>query len=90
MFYAAHVALFKAAIVEPGMVYKTHSGLISAFSKELVLTGAINGRFGRALAKVHDVRLLADYAGDPPSRDTAAWAIEQAEAFVSSITKGVT
>ena len=84
MFHAAHVALYAVATIEQGTVYKSHGGLIAAFSKELVRSGRVDDQLGRSLSKVHAVRLLADYAGDPPDQDTAAWAIEQAETFVTA------
>ena len=87
MFYAAHVALRATGAIETGTVYKTHSGLISAFGRELVLTGAMPDRLGRALSKVHDMRLLGDYSGEAPVQALAQWAIDEAEIFVAAIAE---
>ena len=40
---------------------------------------------GRALNRVQDIRLLADYDAEQPSREDAQWAVEQAAAFVAAI-----
>ena len=85
MFNAAHAALQLTGAIAPGTVYKTHSGLISAFSKNIVLTGKVDSGFGRSLSKVYETRLLADYTGDPPAADDAAWAVRQAAAFVEVV-----
>ena len=89
MFYAAHVALQAAGKMERGAVYKTHSGLIGVFGRELVLTKTLPDEFGRALSKVHDMRLLGDYSGEPPAEAAAQWAIDQADAFVAAIAEWV-
>jgi len=34
---------------------------------------------------VQDIRLLADYDAEHPSREDAQWAVEQAEAFVAAV-----
>lgn len=85
MFYASHAALDASGAIAPGTVFKTHNGLIAIFSKELVLTNKVDGRLGRALSKIYDLRLLADYEGDPPTETKAIWAVEQAEAFVAAV-----
>ena len=87
MFNAAHVALQAVGIIQPGTVYKSHGGLIGAFSKEVVLSGTVDRGLGRSLAKVYETRLLADYTGDPPADEDARWAAAQAEAFVTAIAE---
>ena len=71
MFHAAHVALQATGKIEAGVVYKTHSGLIGAFGRELVLTKILPDDLGRALSKVHDTRLMGDYSGEPPAAPAA-------------------
>ena len=85
MFNAAHVALQTVGTIQAGMVYKSHSGLIGAFSKEVVLSGKIDKALGRSLAKVYEMRLIADYVGDAPEEDDARWAAAQAEVFVAVV-----
>jgi uncharacterized protein (UPF0332 family) len=40
---------------------------------------------GRSLNKVEDLRLIADYRGDPVTLDNAAWALEQAHNFLQAV-----
>lgn len=85
MFDAARAALLKSgAPVEPEIA-KTHSGLISAFSLHLVKTGRVPIALGKALNKAEELRLIADYKGDPIEKEDAAWAVYQAQAFVQAM-----
>ena len=85
MFDAARAALLSTRAPVPAEVARTHSGLISAFSLHLVKPGLIAVEHGRSLNKVEDLRLIADYKGDPVSFDHAAWALEQASNFLLAI-----
>ncbi len=67
------------------LTIKTHSGLIASFSFQLVKPGLIDLEFGKALNKVEDLRLIADYKGDAITLDEAGWAVEQAELFVAAV-----
>jgi uncharacterized protein (UPF0332 family) len=87
MFYAAHVALQAVGAIKTGAIYKTHSGLISAFSRDLVLTKRLPDQMGRSLAQVYNMRLLVDYSGDPPKERDVDWVVSQAEAFVAAIQR---
>ncbi|MDP1696756.1 MAG: HEPN domain-containing protein [Xanthomonadaceae bacterium] len=85
MFDAARAALLASgAPVEPELA-RTHNGLISAFSLHLVKTRRVPIELGKALNKVEDLRLVADYKGDPIENAVAGWAVEQAEAFVHAM-----
>lgn len=89
MFDAARAALIaSSAPVEPEIA-RTHSGLITAFSLHLVKPGRVAVEHGRALNKVEDLRLIADYRGDTVSPDKAAWAVEQATNFIVAIRASV-
>jgi uncharacterized protein (UPF0332 family) len=70
--------------VEPN-VAKTHGGLISAFSLHLVKTGHVPVEYGRSLNRVEELRLIADYWGDPIEQDQAASAVNQAQVFVQAM-----
>jgi uncharacterized protein (UPF0332 family) len=85
MFDAAHAALLAMAadVLETGV--KTHSRLVGVFGERIIQPRLLAPEFGRALNKVRHFREVADYSGDPVSRDDAAWAVEQAEAFVAAI-----
>jgi uncharacterized protein (UPF0332 family) len=85
MFDAAHAALLAANIGIADTSVKTHAGLISAFGKHLVQAGLVDVEHGRSFNQVQRLRQLADYTGDPVSVDDAAWALDQAEAFVAAV-----
>lgn len=85
MFNAARAALLASgAPVEPEIA-KTHGGLISAFSLHLVKTGRVPVEYGRSLNRVEELRLIADYKGDPIEQDQAANAVTQAQDFVQTM-----
>ena len=64
---------------------RERSGLISAFSLHLVKTGRVPVELGKALNKAEDLRLVADYKGDPIENEDAGWAVQQAEVFVHAM-----
>lgn len=85
MFDAARAALLASRAPVEAEVARTHSGLITAFSLHLVKTGRIALEHGRALNKVEDLRLIADYRGDQVTLENARWAVEQSALFVAAI-----
>lgn len=85
MFNAARAALLKSGAPVHPDIGKTHSGLISAFGLHLVKSGRIPVEYGRALNKAEELRLIADYRGDPIEQAHADWATEQAQTFVQLI-----
>lgn len=85
MFDAARAALLFVQAPVPTELARTHSGLITAFSMHLVKTGLVAVDHGRSLNKVEDLRLIADYKGDPVTLENAAWALEQAEKFLAVV-----
>lgn len=85
MFDAARAALLSVNAPVPSEIARTHSGLITAFSLHLVKPGLVAVEHGRSLNKVEDLRLIADYKGDPVTLENAAWALEQSENFLLAI-----
>lgn len=85
MFDAAKAALAWSAADVEGV--KTHSGLISAFSLHLVKTGRLPVDLGRALNRVEEIRLVADYTGGVVPEDMAQQAIELAASFIEAIQR---
>ncbi|SNX28723.1 Uncharacterized protein, contains HEPN domain, UPF0332 family [Polynucleobacter meluiroseus] len=85
MFDAARAALLASGIDESTVNTKTHSGLISKFSLELVKSGQVSLELGKSLNKVEDLRLMADYKGDAVLEEDAAWAVNQADIFVETL-----
>ena len=85
MFDAARAALLASGAPVRPEVAKTHSGLITAFSEHLVKTGMLPVALGKSINRVEDLRLIADYKGDPVDAVHAAEAVVQAEAFIQAI-----
>jgi uncharacterized protein (UPF0332 family) len=85
MFDAARAALIALRPPPASEGIKTHSGLISAFSLQLVKTGTISVELGKSFSKVSDIRLVADYSDEEVSADRAAWAVAQAVEFVNAM-----
>ena len=72
MFDAARAALMASGAPVAPEIARTHSGLITAFSLHPVKTRRVELALGKALNKVEDMRLIADYKGDPLCLDDAA------------------
>ena len=85
MFDAARAALLACKAPVPPEVAKTHSGLISAFSLHLVKPGKFPVELGKSFNKAEDLRLIADYKGDPLDAADARWVVVQAGAFVGAV-----
>jgi uncharacterized protein (UPF0332 family) len=85
MFDAARGALLVTNEVKDLSVIKTHTGLISQFSLHLVKTGKVSIEHGKALNKVEDLRLIADYTDNAISEQDSAWALTQAKSFVDAM-----
>ena len=86
MFNAARAALIASDSQVQEDVARTHGGLIAAFSLHLVKTGLVPVEYGRALNKVQELRLIADYKGDPIDPEKAEWAVNQALEFMQAIS----
>lgn len=86
MFDAARAALLMTGVVSDLTALKTHSGLITTFGLYLVKPGKVSVELGKALNKVEDLRLIADYRGDEVEPDQAQWAIDQARSFVEAMS----
>ena len=82
MFDAARAALLASGADESVINTKTHSGLITKFSLELVKSGQVSVELGKSLNKVEDLRLTADYKGNAVLQEDATWAVNQADIFV--------
>lgn len=88
-YYAMHDAA-RAALLATDASFefetvRTHSGLISAFSLRLVKPDLVPVELGKAFNKAEELRLVADYKGDPVDKEDAAWAVEQAQRFVQAM-----
>ena len=85
MFEAARAAL-TASGFDVGTV-KTHASIIGQFGLRIVQTNMVPRERGHALNEAKDVRHIADYTGEPISRDDAMAMVEQAVAFVEAIRR---
>lgn len=85
MFDAAKAMLQSVDAPTPARGLKTHRGLISAFGQHLVKPGRIPVEFGRMLNWAEDIRLVADYEGDPIENSVAAEMVDSTEAFIAEI-----
>ena len=65
---------------------KTHGGLIASFGQNLVRTDKLPSELGRALNRVQELRLTADYLAEPVPLDKATWAIQEADGFVAAVS----
>ena len=87
MFDAARSALLATGAPTAPELAKTHGGLIAVFSLHLVKTGRVPVEFGKALNRVADIRLVADYTGDQVDVETARWVVREAECFVAELRR---
>jgi len=69
----------------PSEIARTHSGLISAFSLHLVKPGRVPIELGKTLNKAEELRLIADYKGDPVEMDAATWVVSEAHSFIQAM-----
>ena len=87
MFYAL-LGLF----LKENIILKTskHSGIISMFDKEFVLSGKMDREFSRSLHKMFNARQIADYKElVEVSSEDAVEAIKVAKLFIEEIKKVV-
>lgn len=88
----AYYAMFDAAIAALSWAGadsaqpKTHGGLIASFGQNLVRTDKLPAELGRALNRVQELRLTADYLAEPVPLDKATWAIEEADGFLAAVS----
>jgi uncharacterized protein (UPF0332 family) len=87
MFDAARAALIASKAPVPPEIAKTHSGLIAAFSLHLVKPGLFPIELGRAFNRTEDLRLVADYKGDPITKEEALWAVHHSKSFLEEVDK---
>lgn len=68
-----------------GKAFRTHNGLIAAFGQHLVKADILDAALGRALNRIQEVRIFADYSAEAPSLSDAESAVVQAEIFIAVI-----
>lgn len=85
MFDAARAGLSAVQPPPASEAIKTHSGLISAFSLQLIKTGRVSVELGRSFSQVSYIRQVADYSDEEVSADRAGWVVTQAKEFVNAM-----
>lgn len=86
-YYAVFYAVL-ALFLSEGIAVRTskHSGIISVFNKECVLTGKIDRRHSKTLQRLFDARQEGDYKElAVVTRDEAARYVVMAEELISAI-----
>ncbi len=81
MFYAVEALLLNNEIS-----YSKHSGVIAAFGKQFVKTGAFDSRFHRCLLNAFELRNVGDYGEvRAVSQENARQVIEEAGELLAAI-----
>jgi len=83
MYDAARACLAWAGIEPVRGEFRTHHGLITAFSMHLVKPGLFPAEIGKAFQNVQTLRHVADYEATPVPQEKAEQALAAADAFVS-------
>lgn len=91
----AYYAMFDAAIAAMGWAgidinkgqFKTHNGVVAAFSQNITKQGRVSVEMGRSLQRVQDLRQIADYLAEPVPFESAEIAVVSAKHFVSTINQ---
>lgn len=86
MYDAARAALTWAGVTPESGKFRTHHGLIAAFSLHPVKSGLFPAEPGRPIQRAQTVRQLADYQASPVAHSEAAKTVRAAESFVTTST----
>ena len=83
MYDAARATLAWAGVMPERGAFKTHNGLIAAFSLHLVKPGLFPAEPGRAIQRAQTLRQIADYEPSAVPFEEAVETVRAAETFVS-------
>jgi uncharacterized protein (UPF0332 family) len=81
--YYAMFYLAEALLLDEGLAFSKHAGVISAFGEHFAKTGRVLPEFHRYLIRGLEIRHLADYSTAPVSEDESAEQIARAEDFLA-------
>lgn len=84
-YYAAYYAAWAMFVSQGVEKPKTHSGLISEFSRRFVKDGTFDNATGAILGKLENLRCYADYTLDVTPSDKAKLALVSAASFLQAI-----
>jgi len=89
VFAAARAALVSRTGSDMASIGRTHRGLISSFSQELVKTGLVSSEMGRILKRAEEFRLIADYQLEVVEVSDVQELDSQSRAFLNAIQTGL-
>lgn len=81
----AYYAMFnaaKACLARVGSFPRSHGGLASEFGRRIVREGKVGRRLGRDLAKMREMRVVADYGTREITKGEAEKALKVAASFL--------
>jgi uncharacterized protein (UPF0332 family) len=84
MFDIARAAILSRG-VEEGALPRTHRGVVQVFRLHAIASGQIDETLAGALARLEDLRLLADYTDKHLDQRSASGAVSLAERFVQAV-----
>jgi uncharacterized protein (UPF0332 family) len=85
VFDAARAALLSIKAPVLPETIKTHAGLNRAFALHIVKQGLFPAEIGKSLQQIEEMRLIADYDGNPLESGDAIWAVDEAALFLAEI-----
>lgn len=81
----------KASLELRGVTAQTHAGVRNSFGRRIVSAGLVEGRWGREIGLLSDLRLVADYNAQATfTEPDGSSAYERAEAFLDRIRSIIT
>lgn len=83
--YYAAISAAKAALEYLGTDTSTHSAVVSSFGQLVVKQAGGNPAAGRALNRLYDSRIRADYTLNPMSETEARSAFDRAKTVVDAV-----
>jgi uncharacterized protein (UPF0332 family) len=85
MFDAARAALLSIKAPVLPETIKTHAGLNRAFALHVVKEDLFPAEIGKSLQQIEELRIIADYNGNPLETADANLAVMQAQIFVVEV-----
>lgn len=83
MFDATRAAL---AIIEPELaVAKTHSTILTRFSKHIIKERGLDRKYSRMLRSTFELRTLTEYDEDPPTAERASENLQKMDQFIAAV-----
>lgn len=84
-YYAVYYAVWAVFAFRGLDKPKSHSGMISEFSRRFVKDGSFDAATASGFGKLENLRSYADYALEDVPKDKARFALATAEAFLAKV-----